>query len=297
MARQINSKGYSVPWAVAFPCLVLALVLITPGQIWADLPDHQPSSRAAALGYGTHALVDGWSVFTNQGAMAMGSGTWVGVHHENLYFSPDLSFSAIGVSLPLGRGVAGVSIKRFGFSEFNQSKGGVAFGLKLTPNLALGVQGNVHHIWAAGVYGDESALTAEGGLIYLPNKNLSIGFHVLNPTRSRIYDDQRIPTMLRLGASYRMGNMLMLVGGVEKGLDTSPMASAGVEFQPSPRMVLRTGFASNPSIACFGVGYLLGRLTMDIAFTYHQRLGTTPHFSISYQIGGARAKTTPAEEP
>ena len=67
----------------------------------ADFPEEQPGSRAASLGYGATALIDGWSIFHNQAAMAFGNSPWVGVHHENRFITPELAFSALGASIPV----------------------------------------------------------------------------------------------------------------------------------------------------------------------------------------------------
>ena len=50
--------------------IVFLLVTMFAQTAIADFPEEQPGSRAASLGYGATALIDGWSIFHNQAAMA-----------------------------------------------------------------------------------------------------------------------------------------------------------------------------------------------------------------------------------
>jgi len=269
------------------------IVSITTPTI-AGVPEEQPSSRAAGLGYSTTSLTDGWSLFHNQAGLGHQGNTWIGVHHENRFITPELSFSALGAIIPVKPGAIGISIKRLGFSQFNQTKAGLAYGMQLSPTLSAGIQLNAHHIYFAGEYGSATAFSAEGGIIYTPTNNLNIGLHVINPTRSRLYDDERIPTLVNLGLSYQISEMLMIAVGTEKNLDEDFSFMAGIEFAPINNLYLRSGMASKPGLLSFGVGYKINPIQIDVAFTRHEILGYTPHFSLSYTFGSKqKVKTEP----
>ena len=278
--------------AITFALVYGVVTTATPTM--AGIPEEQPSSRAAGLGYSTASLTDGWSLFHNQAGLGYQESTWIGVHHENRFITPELSFSALGALIPVKPGAIGVSIKRLGFSQFNQTKVGLAYGMQLAPTLSAGIQLNAHHIYFAGEYGSATAFSAEGGIIYSPTNNLNIGLHVINPTRSRLYDDERIPTLVNLGLSYQISEMLMLAVGAEKNLDEDFSFKAGVEFAPINNLYLRSGMASNPGLLSFGVGYRINPIQIDIAFTRHEILGYTPHFSLAYTFG---SKQTVKPEP
>ncbi|PKP37211.1 MAG: hypothetical protein CVT98_06380 [Bacteroidetes bacterium HGW-Bacteroidetes-15] len=268
--------------------LVILLLSLLAFETKAGFPEEQPGSRAAGLGYGVAGLNDGWALFYNQAGLGYQENAWIGVHHENRFISPDLSFSALCVLLPVKTGAFGLSIKRLGFSEFNQTKLGLAYGMKLAPTLSAGVQLNIHHVYIAGEYGSTSAFTAEGGIIYSPSENLNIGLHILNPTRSRLFEDERIPTIVNLGVAYQLSEMVLVTTGVEKNLDSDFSFKGGIEFSPIERLSFRTGMASNPSLLSFGLGYQLASVQIDFAFTRHEMLGYTPHFSLSYVFGKSK---------
>ncbi|HZJ74041.1 MAG TPA: hypothetical protein VFC87_04495 [Perlabentimonas sp.] len=280
-------------WRLLFVTFLFGTVFAPTAT--ADFPEEQPGSRAASLGYGTTALVDGWSVFYNQAAMAYATSPWVGVHHENRFITPELAFSALGASIPVKVGTIGLSIKRLGFSEFSQTKIGLAYGMKLAPTFSAGVQLNGHHVFIAGEYGSAMALSAEGGILYSPSESFNVGFRVVNPTRSKFIEDQRIPTTFNLGIAYQIGHMVLLTSGVAKTLDRPFSFSAGTEFSPIKQLYIRAGMATGPSILSFGVGYNVANFTIDFAFTRHEILGYTPHFSLAYTFGGIKNRSDKIE--
>jgi hypothetical protein len=285
-----NAVG-KVKLQYAIALLTLALF---PPFCWGGLPEEQPSSRAAAMAYSAVGLTDGWSVFFNQASLGLQESPWIGVHHENRFITPELSFSALGVLLPVKTGTLGLTLKRLGFSQFNQTKVGLAYGMQLAPTLSVGIQLNMHHVFIAGEYGSANVFTAEGGILYNPTPNLSIGLHIMNPTRTEIQKDERIPTIFNLGIAYQLGEMVMVTSGVEKNIDTKSSFKAGIEFIPIKKLTFRIGLASNPSLVSFGLGYQISNIQMDLAFSRHEHLGYTPHFSLAYQFG-QRKKTPPIE--
>ena len=278
-----------VEWAHHTIIILFLGISLCTQSAFAGLPEGIPGSRAAAMGNTGVSIVDIWSVFNNQAGLAYLDYPSIGLHHENRFISPDLSFSALGFVYPVKPGTFGLSVKRLGFTEFSQTKAGLAYGMKLAPRFSAGVQINMHNINASGVYGQTSAFSVEAGLHYTPSKNLSVGVHVVNPSRSKIYDDERIPTIFNLGIAYKLGEKVILTGAAEKNLDVDPNFKAGLEYSPINNLFFRTGFSTNPSLLSFGLGYNYRGLQFDFAFSKHQYLGYTPQVSLSYIFGAKSA--------
>lgn len=273
---------------VIFLAVLLACVFTPCKRVSAGFPLEQPGSRAIALGYSGVSIPDAWSLFYNQAGLGYQEYAWIGVHHENRFITPELSFSALGSIIPVRPGSLGISIKRLGFSQFSQTKLGLAYGMKLMPTLSAGVQLNVHHVYIAGEYGSTAAFTAEGGILYIPFPDLTVGLHILNPTRSKILRDERIPTIVDFGLAYTLGERVLLTVGVEKNIDEKQSFKGGVEYTPLPNLAFRIGMATNPSLMCFGIGYSKGPIQISAAFTRHEYMGYTPHFTAAYQFGGKK---------
>jgi hypothetical protein len=285
MIECIEPYGKGSIWTKLFSLLLLSICAFYTSIAHADFPEEQPGSRAASLSYSAAALTDSWSLFYNQAGLGFVEYPWVGVHHENRFITPGLNFSAIGAILPVWIGSLGVSVKHLGFSQFGQTKFGLAYGMKLAPTLSAGVQLSAHHVFLAGEYGSALVLSAEAGIIYSPTDRINVGFHIVNPTRSKLLEEQRIPTLLNIGVAYQISEMVLVTSGVEKSIDDPFSFKAGVEFMPIKNLAFRTGMASNPSLISFGVGYQVASLQIDMAFTRHEILGYTPHFSIAYLFG------------
>lgn len=289
-------KGLGIGLFRVIVLLIMVVGPITP-TVFADIPEEQPGSRAAGLCYSVTSLTDAWSLFHNQAGLGFQENPWVGVHHENRFISPDLSFSAIGGVIPVKPGALGIGIKRLGFSQFSQTKLGLAYGMKLAPTLSAGIQLNGHHLFFAGEYGSTTTFSAELGIIYTPAENLNVGMHVVNPTRSKLHENERLPTVVNLGISYQLSNMLMVTGGAEKNIDAAFTFKAGIEFLPINDFYIRAGMSTNPSQLGFGMGYRVAPIQIDFAFSYHEYLGYTPHFSLSYTFGYNRKNIAKDETP
>ena len=88
----------------------------------------------------------------------------------------------------------------------------------------------------------------------------------------------------------------MFASQIEQRLGHETSVGIGVEYLPITNLAIRSGIVSNPTVACFGVGYSMGGLRIDIAFSYHQRLGYSPHLSISYTYLRNKADTLPSNQ-
>ncbi len=230
-------------------------------------------------------FTDIWSIYHNQAGIAHLNNFSAGAFYENRFLISDLAFAGAAVAMPLGNGAIGLTYSNLGFSAYNEGKLGLAYGLKLSDALSIGVQLNYHSFnIAAEDHGSRGALTAEVGFQLQISKNVSLAAHIFNPTRTQLNDfvDERIPTVLRIGASYKIAEDLKLTGDVEKDIDADALFRAGIEYQPADKFYLRMGASSNPSLFAFGLGLDFDTFRFDLATTYHSVLGYSPQVSLTY---------------
>ena len=243
-------------------------------------------SRAAAMGNAAVAVSDIWSVHHNQAGLASLFALQAGFHHENKFMVPEFGLQALALAIPARPGTIGLSYTYFGFSKYNESKIGLAFGRKFSERISAGVQVNYLYTYIADDFGDTGNITVEGGFIVQPVEGLFVAVHVYNPTRTmiRTYYDEPVPTILRFGLAGYLGDRILAAVETEKEIDHEPVFKAGLEVGVVGSLYLRTGIISSPVQGSFGLGYIFGGLSADIAFTNHRLLGFTPHFSISYMF-------------
>lgn len=248
--------------------------------------NYPAGSSAAAMGNAAIVSKGFWSSFHNQAGLASLESLTFGIHHENRFGVPEFGLQAFGVALPTKPGTLSFNIYYFGFSKYNEIKAGLSFGRYLSEILAVGIQLNYLHTHISNLYGNTSTLTVEGGFIAEPLPGLFIGAHIYNPTRAKIktFYDQPVPTILRFGLGYNYGDRAVINIETEKDLDRKVILKAGTQITVIDNFVIRAGIAGSPVQSSFGLGYAFKNLKADLAFSNHQILGLTPHFSLTYSL-------------
>jgi hypothetical protein len=277
-------KSVSGLWAKLFLPGIL-LIHIIP-ELYAQSDNFPLGARAAALGNAYSMESDLWAVQHNQAGLGFYPHLAVGFHHENKYVIPENNLHAVAFTFPVNAGTFGLSYSYFGYSGYNESKVGLGFGKQFGNGFAAGVQINYHHNYILGEFGNRNAFTIEGGVQYKAGENVILGAHLFNPTRSRIsYDQDTIPTVFRTGISVRPLDNLVVLFQLDKRLDRKIRLQSGLEYKILSSLFLRGGIMTQPFTSTFGIGYEMGRISADVAFSRHQILGFTPHFSLQAKLG------------
>ncbi len=267
--------------------VLFALSALSSPSISFGQSDNWPiGSRPAAMANAYVMEADVWSTQHNQAGLGFYPHLTVGFHHENKFVLPEFSMHALALSLPVKPGTIGFSYTYYGYKIYNESKMGLGFGKKFGENFAAGVQLNLHHNYLEGEYGGRNALSFEGGIQYKPADKITMGIHLFNPTRATISVNNvdTIPTVFRAGMGFLPTDRLFIAGEAEKKLDKDISFKGGMEYRIFESLFLRMGISTAPVRATFGLGYRISKITADVAFTHHQILGFTPHFSLAVEI-------------
>ncbi len=246
--------------------------------------NYPPGSRAAAMGNASVATSDLWSVHHNQAGLAGLTAFQAGFHYENRYFVPELGLQALALALPASPGTIGLSYSYFGFSHYNESKLGLAFGRRLGEKIAAGIRINYLYTSIAGDHVNRGAITAEGGIIAQPVKGFFIAAHIYNPARinKHVNHGEPQPVIFRAGIAGLAGERLLVAVEAEKESDFKTVLRAGLEMEFAGEFYMRAGLSSGYIQSSFGLGYAFGKLIADMAFTSHQILGFSPHITVNY---------------
>ncbi|QIL77210.1 hypothetical protein [Hymenobacter sp. HDW8] len=105
----------------------------------------------------------------------------------------------------------------------------------------------------------------------------------MNQARLAAYEDERVPTVLKAGLSYRPTSKLMLNVETEKDVEQDADFKAGIEYQLLEALALRAGFASLVEQTTAGVGFKAGRFQIDYAAAWQSALGLSQHVGVSLQ--------------
>ncbi|MFP4365815.1 MAG: hypothetical protein ACLFQA_01865 [Bacteroidales bacterium] len=246
--------------------------------------NHSPGSRTAAMGNAAVAIGDIWSVYHNQAGLASITSWQAGIHHENRFLLPELGLQAFALAIPAVPGTIGLSYTFFGFSQYNEGKVGLAFGRYLGERISAGVQINYLYTHVAGHYGETGSLAVEGGVTVEAIEGVFVALHIYNPKEFRINKTGEPSTFsaIRFGVAGSAGENVLVSAEAEKQTGYKTVFKAGMEVGCKAPFFLRTGIRTYPVQSTFGIGYIFGNISADMAFAHHRHLGLTPHISIIY---------------
>ncbi len=243
-------------------------------------------ARSAGMANASVVLNDIWSAHHNQAGLAFFENPQLGLYFERRFAQKELSLASVAGAYPVWNGVIGFNLTYWGYEKYNTSKIAVSFSKKLGERFAAGLQFDYFNTYLSEEYGNKGSVIAEAGIRAEPLDNLIIGAHIYNPTRAKLaeYDDERLPTILRIGMGYIFSDNVLINVETEKHIDEKIVFRTGIEYKYMEKLFLRIGIANNPVLSTFGLGYMLNNITVDLAFSRHPDLGHIPHFSVNYKF-------------
>ncbi len=278
----IPGAKYTAPriWIIFFFPLLFAC------PVRASNDNYPAGARASAMGNVGVMYPDFWSIWHNQAGLGFYPHFALGIHHENRFVVPEFGLSSIGFTLPTSTGTFGLSWSHFGYPRYHENKFGLALGKAFHERFAAGLQIDYLNTFIDDEMGNSGTVAIEAGILAEPVDHLLIGFHVFNPTASSLpkLREEHIPVILRLGMGYRFDERLFLGAETEKDLDIGKARfKAGLEFRLIEYIYLRTGLSVQEYVQhSFGLGFHMQNFQADLAFSFQQIVGYTPHLSLRY---------------
>lgn len=279
----INSIKYS---AFLVSCLIGTFIC---KNVFPANDNYPTGTRFSAMGNVGLTCPDLWSVSHNQAGLGFYNHLSVGFHHENRFAVSEFSLNSAAFTLPAITGTFGLSYTYFGYSSYHESKIGLGFGKSLNRWFSAGLQFNYLNTYIADETGNLNGMTIEAGVIAKPLQNLSLGFHIYNPTGfsfTGLSEKERIPVIVNLGIGYEYDEKLFVGMETSKDLEMDQvLLKAGIEYKVIRHIYIRTGVIISELIShSFGLGFIIKKIRADIAFSHQQIIGYTPHFSVQYNF-------------
>ncbi|RFC55059.1 PorV/PorQ family protein [Brumimicrobium aurantiacum] len=243
-------------------------------------------ARVGAMANNGVTLIDAFSYHHNPGALGFIENASVGVSYESRYALKELQTQSVAAAVPLKTGVISAGGQFYGYDTYRTTRAGLGYSMKLSDRIAAGVQINYLSTRLDPAYGVKHGISAEFGALAKLNDRLNIGFSVVNIGRTEIseYKNDRYGTILRLGLSYQISEMLLLVGEIEQEINFDTRLRAGIEYHPIDLLYIRAGVQGAPMDFAFGFGLAFERIKLDLATQYNQYLGWTPAASFVFDF-------------
>jgi hypothetical protein len=237
----------------------------------------------AGMGYACVMKEGFWSSFNNQALLAFSNYFEFGINYENRFGIKELGTRTAGFLIPAGKASVGAAYSHFGYTDFKRDVAGLACGLKLSDKIAAGVQLDYFSERTSGEYNNKQSVTFETGLIVSPSENLRLGVHLFNPVPNSLRKNYQ-PVSLSVGAGIDLNKILFAGAEVEMSTGSNLILRTGFEYEAVKNLWLRAGFSTNNNSFCFGTGYMIGIVRIDLGFSTHEILGVTSSVSLIFKI-------------
>jgi hypothetical protein len=249
-------------------------------------------ARSMSMANASTTLNDVWAYHHNPGALGDIDQVTAGISYENRFLLRELQSQGFAVAIPLKVGVISMGGQIYGYEQFKTYKGGLGYSMRLADKLFAGVQLNYMGLRLPESYGSKSSMTAEAGIYAKFTDNWKMGFSVYNIGRAKLseFADDRFATIMRIGTAYTFSEKVILAIDVEKSIDYDLRVKSGIEYEVINNFYLRGGFATTPVELSFGLGYQWKQIQLGIGSSFHQTLGWSPHFALSYHGPKKEAK-------
>lgn len=256
------------------------LLLVSPFSLLYGQNAFSTSAGARGIGIGNSNLTykDIYSGFNNQAGLAYLDGFSGVVFVENRFLLKELQFVGLSVAQSTNSGTWGLALNYFGFADYNEQKVGLNYSRILFDKLAIGAQFDFLNTRIAD-YGNASGVTFEIGLQYEILDKLIAGAHVYNPIRATI-GEEKMPSIIQIGLTYALADYITISGAIEKDTNLPYNLKVGVEYKVFEKVDIRVGINTNPNRFSFGLGYLVNRMQLNVAASYHDILGFSPSFGL-----------------
>lgn len=267
---------------------LFTLTLLIFGFSTTSSSENYPSgARARALSNAIVSVPDVWSTFHNPAGIAGMQSAITGIYYESRFMVNELSLAAGTFILPVKPGTFGASFFQFGKGNFKEYKFGVAFSKSLSEKISAGIQLDYFSQFFPENSQPRGFATFDAGLIYMPVENLGVAVSVFNPVHAGFNTQagkQKMPVTFRAGGHYMFSELLMFTTEIQKDSDYKPVLKTGIELTAIRKLFLRIGISTRPAGFSAGIGYRLGKMGADFAFSHHGNLGMTPSVSVQFEF-------------
>jgi hypothetical protein len=239
---------------------------------------HDPVS-AGYIGLGAYSNdhLDVFSFHTNQAALAKLKLISAGIYGEKRFLLNALGLYDVAATIPTSSGNFGLDLRYYGFSDYNESQVGLAYGRSLVSKVDIGIQFNYYNVRIAG-YGNASSVNFEIGTIFHLTDKLNAGLHAYNPVGGSLgkNGEEKLASVYTAGLGYDASEKFFMIIEIEKEEDKPVNVNVGIQYNFLPQLLTRFGISTATSLLYFGIGFGFKSTRFDVTASYHPQLGITP---------------------
>ncbi|WP_181304268.1 hypothetical protein [Rufibacter sp. XAAS-G3-1] len=242
-------------------------------------------ARAVSVGGAAVALTDVWSLSNNPAGMAALEHLEVGAYAHNRFSIEELTTVGLLAVYPLTKlGAVGIDVQRFGGDLYNEQRLGIGLAHQLGV-VRLGLKADVLQV-RVKEWGSRKAVALSMGIQSEVIPGLTFGAHIYNLNQAKLaeFEDERVPTVMKIGLGFQAATKVLLVLEAEKELEHPVAVKGGIEYRLLPALGLRTGFNSGTRAGTAGVDVRFKQFQVAYALGAQNQLGMSNYLSVGYQL-------------
>ncbi len=242
---------------------------------------------APYIGLGAYSInhSDLFSFTANQASLAQLKTAAAGVYGERRFLLNELNNFTVAAGVVTNSGNFGLKGTYSGFTDYNETQLGLAYGRKLGKKIDVGAQFNYNSIRITN-YGNAAALSFEAGAVLHITEKLHAGVHINNPVGGKFGkgQEEKLSSIYTAGFGYEASEKFFFSTEIVKEEDRPINVNAGFQYKITPQIFTRIGVSSATSSGWLGVGLQLKSFRIDVSTSYHQQLGITPGLLVLYNF-------------
>jgi len=264
-------------------CVLVVLCEISGNELYAGFERRYSDARSLATAGALCVFgEDPWSCYYNPARAA-------DLSELSLFYVPSIfgiqDIKAAGVAYRdnlLGVDFSGAA-QTFGFDLYRENIFTLGLSHPVYDFLFVGVDINLDHLFIQD-YGTDATASIDAGVKMFMSRNFSMAFSMTNLNSASVtLSNDRLPQAVTAGIAYESNELNV---GVEyfKELGFPSAVKVAAEYSPIKFATIRAGSASGTSSFNAGVAIRFLSFELDYGASFHQVLGVTQSFGISFRF-------------
>ncbi|HMR20244.1 MAG TPA: DNA-binding protein [Sphingobacterium sp.] len=260
----------------------ILILLLFSGTLHAQTFNAAPFLAMGNTGLGQSSL---YSITNNPAGIAALKQSQVGLAYQSHFLSSDIQSQAIYAVLPFASShVVGFGANNYGLKDVSSllTMRGV-YAKRFGQTFATAIAANYHRFYVQNYQSDHTT-SLDLGFQYYVGDRVTLGLLIRNATSSVFPDDtpQYIAQYFATGFAYSISEQIQVASDIYYDIHNLFNYRGGLAYRFDHRVVIRGGAASHPMQYFGGIGLSINKVQVDIASSFHPRLGTSPQLALAY---------------
>lgn len=230
----------------------------------------------------------GWSAFQNPACLADISYPELSIQSESRYQLTFPGAESLNFAFPLKYFNAGLSFYYTGFSVWHEMYTGLAFARNFSGRFNLGLQFDLHSLYAFPSDRYYHALLAQMGITIPLNNSFILGFHVFNIFQTNIRAEMtevKIPSVFSLGGSWMINPDIIWRFQADKEISSNYRFATGFDYHLANNIMFQLGlYGSDFFIPCLGFGFKMKKYHFNLMTELHPLLGLVTTAGLQFTL-------------